>query len=89
MTDPRAGSLKSGGVPLRLRCIVVVYYFQYGGERGRNRKILTEHSVKVGSFLFSFTIGTLNLIDFECEEVFFAYLMDNSQRQTQSLFFGM
>ena len=26
MTDPRAGSLKSGGVPLRLRCIVVALF---------------------------------------------------------------
>ena len=54
---------------LRLRCIVALW--RYGGERGRNRQILTEHSVEVRSFLFSFTIGTLNLIDFECEEVFF------------------
>lgn len=46
-------------------------YIQYGGESGRNRPILTELSVKVRPFLFQFTIDKCNLIQTDCEEVFY------------------
>ena len=49
---------------------VTLRYFQYGDESGRNWQILTEHSVKVRPFLFSFTIGKCNLIYSECVKVF-------------------
>ena len=51
---------------------------------------MTEHSVKVRPFLFSFTIGKCNLIYSECVKVFFVRIyrvFDGSQGQTQSLFF--
>ena len=42
---------------------------------------MTEHSVQVRSFLFYFTTGTLNLIYFECEEVFFVRICRVFNRQ--------
>ena len=45
-------------------------HFQYGDESGRNRQILTEHSVEVRPFLFPFTIGKYNFIYSECIKVF-------------------
>ena len=74
---------------LQLRCIVVAH-FKYGSESGRNRQILTEHSVKVRPLLFPFTIGKYNLIYSECVKVFFVRICRvfyGSQGPTQSLFF--
>ena len=75
----------------RLRYIVVAL-FQYGWKSCRNRLILTEHSVKVRPFLFSFAIVTWNLVDSEWVEVFFVRICRvfyGSRGQAQSLFFSM
>ena len=67
-------------------------HFQYGSERSRNRQTLTEHSVKVRSFLFPFTRGECTLIYFECVKVAFVRIcrvFHGSQGQTQALFFSM
>ena len=55
---------------LRLRCIVVASFFNMAVKSDRNRQILTEHSVKVRSFLFPFTIGKCNSIYSECVKVY-------------------
>ena len=52
-------------------CVALQWlHFQYGDESGRNRQILTEHSVEVRLFLFPFTIGKYNFIYSECIKVF-------------------
>ena len=52
---------------IALHCGCVIFNIALEAE-------LTEHSVKVGLFLFPFAIGECNLIYFECVEVFSVHI---------------
>ena len=53
--------------PIALHCSGFIFNV---GKSGRNRQILTEHSVKVSPFLFPSTIRESNLIYSECVNLF-------------------
>ena len=57
--------------PIALHCSGFIFNV---GKSGRNRQILTEHFVKVRTFLFPFTISERNLIYSECVNLFFLYI---------------
>ena len=79
--------------PIALHCGSFIFNMVVkAAESGRNRQILTGHSIKFRPFLFPFTIDKCDLIYSECVKVFFignCRVFYGSQGQTQSLFFSM